>query len=295
MRIDRRTVGSVTILDMAGKMIIGEGDVLLKEHIDALLHAGRKLIVLHLQNVPYIDSAGLAELVRSAYVVTRQGGRIWLGDPSLRIRDLLSVTKLLTVFELVADQDIEHLADTTPVFVRCPLCGPATSFRVPSPEATLECPGCGATIKLTPWAPHEGERVAFCLQLSIPTYEGECIDFTSQDRDDVRIHARLDLFVSEVIERLWRVLPAPRRVVFRAQYANATDTGLSRILTLCRPVDTNRAAVVLPDISDAARFGFGVDSARIIRDPYTERLWDLVPPHARDHQRGVPIRISRRR
>ncbi|MCC7181221.1 MAG: STAS domain-containing protein [Vicinamibacterales bacterium] len=99
MEIAERTVNDVTILDLKGKMTLGEGDELLKDRINSLLAAGRKKLLLNLEGVPYIDSAGLGEVVRTYTTVSRQGGSLKLLNLTKRIEDLLSITKLLTVFE----------------------------------------------------------------------------------------------------------------------------------------------------------------------------------------------------
>ena len=99
MEIAERKVSDVTILDLSGKMTLGEGDEMLKQAINTLLAAGNKKLVLNLENVPYIDSAGLGEVVRTHTTVSRQGGSLKLLNLTKRIEDLLSITKLLTVFD----------------------------------------------------------------------------------------------------------------------------------------------------------------------------------------------------
>ena len=99
MEIAERLVSHVTVLDLKGKMTLGEGDELLKDKINSLLAAGKKKLVLNLEGVPYIDSAGLGEIVRTFTTVSRQGGSLKLLNLTKRIEDLLSITKLLTVFE----------------------------------------------------------------------------------------------------------------------------------------------------------------------------------------------------
>ena len=99
MQIEERIVGDVTILDLKGKMTLGEGDELLKDKINSLIHQGQKKLLLNLEGVPYIDSAGLGEIVRTYTTVSRQGGALKLVNLTKRITDLLSITKLLTVFE----------------------------------------------------------------------------------------------------------------------------------------------------------------------------------------------------
>ena len=82
-----------------GQDHLGEGDELLKDKVNSLVNQGHKKIVLNLADVPYIDSAGLGEIVRTYTTVSRQGGSLKLLNLTKRITDLLSITKLLTVFE----------------------------------------------------------------------------------------------------------------------------------------------------------------------------------------------------
>ena len=99
MQIEERMVGEVVLLDLKGKITLGEGDELLKDKVNSLVNQGHKKIVLNLADVPYIDSAGLGEVVRTYTTVSRQGGSLKLLNLTKRITDLLSITKLLTVFE----------------------------------------------------------------------------------------------------------------------------------------------------------------------------------------------------
>jgi anti-sigma B factor antagonist len=99
MHIDQRAVGDVVVLDLKGRITMGEGDELLKDKVNSLVNQGHRKIVLNLAEVPYIDSAGLGEIVRTYTTVSRQGGNLKLLNLTKRITDLLSITKLLTVFE----------------------------------------------------------------------------------------------------------------------------------------------------------------------------------------------------
>jgi len=99
MQIDERQIGEVTILDLKGKITLNEGDEVLKDKINSLLMQNKKHILLNLADVPYIDSAGLGEIVRTYTTVSRQGGKLKLVNLTKRITDLLMITKLLTVFE----------------------------------------------------------------------------------------------------------------------------------------------------------------------------------------------------
>jgi len=99
MQIEERAVGDVVVLDLKGKITLGEGEELLKDKVNSLVNQGHRKILLNLGGVPYIDSAGLGEVVRTYTTVSRQGGSLKLLNLTKRITDLLSITKLLTVFE----------------------------------------------------------------------------------------------------------------------------------------------------------------------------------------------------
>ena len=101
MQIEERidTASDVTILDLKGKITLGDGDEALKDKINSLIQQNRRRILLNFAEVPYIDSAGLGEVVRTYTTVSRQGGQLKLVNLTKRITDLLSITKLLTVFE----------------------------------------------------------------------------------------------------------------------------------------------------------------------------------------------------
>ena len=105
MQIEERAVGDVVVLDLKGRVTLGEGDQLLKDKVNSLVNQGRKRIVLNLAGVPYIDSAGLGEIVGSYTTVSRQGGSLKLLNLTKKITDLLAITKLLTVFETFDSED----------------------------------------------------------------------------------------------------------------------------------------------------------------------------------------------
>jgi anti-sigma B factor antagonist len=100
MHISERTVGDVVIVDVSGKVTLGDGgDVVLKDKMQSLVLQGRKKVLLNLAEVSYVDSAGLGEIVQSYATVMKNGGALKLLNVTKRLKDLLSITKLLTVFE----------------------------------------------------------------------------------------------------------------------------------------------------------------------------------------------------
>jgi anti-sigma B factor antagonist len=99
IKIEERPIGQVTVLDIVGKLTIDQGAQHLKDKINSLISQQRTHIVLNLRNVPYIDSGGLGQLVASYGSVMKTGGALKLLNVSSRNHDLLSITRLVTVFE----------------------------------------------------------------------------------------------------------------------------------------------------------------------------------------------------
>ncbi len=104
MKFSSRQVDGVVILDIEGKILLGDGDVEIKMAIDGHLSKGHKRIVLNLAKVPYIDSAGLGEIIRCYTAIRKSGGDLKLLAPNQRLVDLLSVTKLVNVFDWYSDE-----------------------------------------------------------------------------------------------------------------------------------------------------------------------------------------------
>jgi anti-sigma B factor antagonist len=100
LNINERQAGDVTVLDMSGKITIGEGSVALRTAIRRLLEEGKKRILLNLAGVSYIDSSGIGELVSSYTAITNAEGQLKLLNLTQKLQDLLTITKLLTVFDV---------------------------------------------------------------------------------------------------------------------------------------------------------------------------------------------------
>jgi anti-sigma B factor antagonist len=105
MTIIERQVGDVVVMALHGRMVVGEGDRALREAVTNLADSGKARIVLNLAGVSYIDSAVLSELVRANTTVSRKGGKLKLLSLPTKIQDLLSMTKLVTVFETYESED----------------------------------------------------------------------------------------------------------------------------------------------------------------------------------------------
>jgi anti-sigma B factor antagonist len=99
MQISERTIGDVTILDLRGRLVAGDGDEELREAVNRLVGLGQRKVLLNLQDVPYIDSGGLGVLVSKYITMRRRDGVLKLCNLGPRAAHVLAITKLLTIFE----------------------------------------------------------------------------------------------------------------------------------------------------------------------------------------------------
>jgi len=104
MKASSRQVDNVTIVDLSGRITLGEGSVVLRETVKDLVSKGRNRILLNLGDVTYIDSSGIGELVSAFTSVRNQGGELKLLKLTKKVHDLLQITKLYTVFDIKDDE-----------------------------------------------------------------------------------------------------------------------------------------------------------------------------------------------
>jgi anti-sigma B factor antagonist len=108
IQVTSRQVGDVSVIDVVGRITLGEGASTLREAIRGLVSKNNKKILLNLGEVSYIDSSGIGELVSGFTTVTNNGGTLKLLGLTKRVQDLLQITKLYTVFE-VFDSEVTAL------------------------------------------------------------------------------------------------------------------------------------------------------------------------------------------
>ena len=104
LTITSREVAGVSVLDLSGRITLGEGSVQLREAIRGLIGNGKKIILLNLGNVNYIDSSGLGELVSAFTTAKNQQAEVKLLNLTKKVHDLLQLTKLYTVFDIYDDE-----------------------------------------------------------------------------------------------------------------------------------------------------------------------------------------------
>lgn len=104
IKLNTRQVGDVSVVDVAGRITLGEGSSALRDALREMVNNNHKKILLNLGDVNYIDSSGIGELVSGFTTVTNAGGQLKLLNLTKRVKDLLQITKLYTVFDVHEDE-----------------------------------------------------------------------------------------------------------------------------------------------------------------------------------------------
>ncbi len=104
VKLTTRQVGDVTVVDAEGRITLGDGATTFRDTVRDLGNAGNKKLLLNLAEVSYIDSSGIGEMVSGFTTITNQGGQVKLLNLTKRVKDLLQITKLYTVFEVFDDE-----------------------------------------------------------------------------------------------------------------------------------------------------------------------------------------------
>ena len=99
-----RDAGAITVIDFGGRIVLGDGSALLRKTVRQLLDDNRTKILINLADVNYIDSSGIGELVQAYTSVTKSGGELKLLHLTKKVKDLLQITKLYTVFDVYSDE-----------------------------------------------------------------------------------------------------------------------------------------------------------------------------------------------
>jgi anti-sigma B factor antagonist len=253
LTITDRTIDGVVILELSGKMIIGVGDVMLREAIKRLLDKKTSRVIVSLADVAYADSAGLTELVRSYSTVSRAGGRLVLAGITRKLTDLLQITKLLTVFDRydTVEKALASFGRVLTLEVACPVhaCGGWARWSHADAGSTLRCRMCetdfetslSASLAPTPAAATEVTRI------QMETYEQEYVSVDLGRPVIVRCVGRLDLFASGVLERVYASVPVPRRLLLDLEMmTEASAEGIETIVRLCRDAGTGFAILRPP-------------------------------------------------
>jgi anti-sigma B factor antagonist len=232
--ITETDVDNITILTLSGKITIGEGAVQLREWVREKTGTGRNKIIFNMSDVSYIDSSGLGELISSYTTIRRAGGKLWMCHLTKKIADLLSITKLLTVYELAnsVEEALTYM-DSDRAFMSCPInyCLGRMFYNGPSASETYTCPNCAAQICLTE---PPGKYSVPVLYIDFPTYEGEYVRLIPGSPYLIEPVGRLDLFASKSLEKAWYTIKYQRRVIFGlGKTTELTSAGVQSLSRFC--------------------------------------------------------------
>lgn len=105
MKIEKRKKNGVVILDLKGKILIGDAISVLRESISQLIREKEVNVLINFDHVPYLDSTGLGEIVRTYTTIKKNGGEVKILNLGAKVKDLMTITKLITVFETFEDEN----------------------------------------------------------------------------------------------------------------------------------------------------------------------------------------------
>ena len=271
MKASTRVVNDVVIVDVRGRITLGEGSVVLRDTIKDLLGKGNRKILLNLGDVSYIDSSGVGEIFMALTAVVKQGGMMRLLHLTTKVRDLLVITKLYSAIENLDDEALGLKSFEFVSYCKCPCCG--SLGRPPCLDPLLRlvpqqiCPNCDARFIVNSARRREG-RIMIIQQVRLQSYEQEHFEVVSGPPYTVRIVGRLNLFSSSALDKTWRVIPPPRRVIFDLRSVTDVDTpGRDALLTFLLKKEAGaKAAISLGGLNCAFS-----DAFLLVRDAYPDK------------------------
>ena len=218
-----------------------------RDVIQDLVSSGRKKIILNFSELEYSDSSGQAELVSAFTRIENNGGSLVLLNPVRRVKELLRIMNLYTVFQVFEDEAsaIRYLAGSR-LHCLCPICGAQSSpARLDGscwPPQTCCDSNCGAQFTLASSFPHPATEQIESVR--IPTYAEEYFEIAAGTPFKISIVGRLNLFTSSGLDKFWRVLPARIALFDLHDTAEITAEGRNALLHLASQSTKDEAAAI---------------------------------------------------
>jgi anti-sigma B factor antagonist len=262
LRISQRQVGNVTILDLTGRLGLGEEDACFRDTIKQLLREGKTQILLNLTDLFYVQSSSIGEMVSAFTSAHLQGGTLKLVSLTKKVHDLLQITKLYTVFEVFdAEEDALKSFEASLLYCLCPVCQersrpPLLDLRLGWPPQT--CDHCGAQFEAHFLPGSRQQAVVKSLRLQI--YENnpnEYVQILSGPPFTLEVAGRLELFAQSALHKAWQSIPAPRFVLVDLRQATeVSDAGRDALLALMRNSELAKSALSLEGLGREQVKGF---------------------------------------
>jgi len=248
IRVSIRTVEDVTVVDVSGRIDLGEGATAFRQTIRDLLNRGDRKIVANLGEVSYIDSSGIGELFSGVIQALRSGGSLRLTNLTKRVKDLLQITKLYTAIDVYNSED-EAVASFRGGMrvLHCPVCGAGVGAPRAQefPASTYNCSSCQSLLDLKPSGkkPFEMELRG----LRVRSYEGEFVEIRSGPPYVIRVVGKLDRYgYSSAVSRAWNMLPQPRCALL--DLTQVTDATAGAVNELLKALEPGSAAISLEGV-----------------------------------------------
>ena len=163
---------------------------------------------------------------------------------------LFAITHLFRILEFANPEDVVGTRAADRRVVACPICEPPTWIPI-GPDEYQTCASCRTQLMVFPPSIEEGEIA--CGTVRIPTYDNEYVKLVVTEQV-IWVDGRLDLFASEVVQDVWRLVPRPRRTIFAVPYAGLTPAGLQPLIDICAASnDADRSTIVITDVIESPR------------------------------------------
>ena len=242
-------VGDVAVLKLSGSLIPGEPCVIFRDYIRQLVDDGQKKIVLDLADIRHVESSGIGELVSASTLVSRAGGSLKLVRLTRKFHELLQITKLFTVFQ-VLDSEPEALKafEAPPFYCCCPIC--KRHSQPPIPDVPVASPGqacdCGVEFEISFSQASPQRAVVRSLRLDL--YEenrNEYLQILSGPPFTLQIVGSLNFFGSSALKKAWQAIPSPRRVLIDLRQVTAISAaGFEALLRIVKNGDDGARAAI---------------------------------------------------
>jgi anti-sigma B factor antagonist len=268
MKASQRVFDEVVVVDLSGRVTLGEGSVVLRDTVKWEVSRGKKLFVLNLGDVSYADSSGIGELVSATTLARRAGGDIRLLHLTKKVKELLQITKFYTIWDVFDDeQQAISSYSNPPRYCHCPIC---THSRTSPPNEGAgawnpqNCAVCGTRFLVEPVTDTD-QRVAV-KETEAVTYFGEVVRVVAGWPNRITVRGRLNLFTSFVLRRCFFAIPVPRYAIIAIDKEAEVDRGgygaLAQMITSLE--DGDRAALAILESSHEA--GQMLEDVPVYRD-----------------------------
>ncbi|HEX4772659.1 MAG TPA: STAS domain-containing protein [Bryobacteraceae bacterium] len=248
LKINRRQVEGVNILELSGRITLGEGSQTFGDAVRDLLERGENRILINMGDVSYIDSSGIGELFRAVGRGWNSGSPLRFVNLTKKVRDLLQMTKIYTVIEVFEDERAALLSFQKRFrYVLCPSC----THRMEPPKIDESyswplqtCRSCLAECEISNRSLSSSSGNV--IEVRLETYPGEYVKVKSEsDYYVLSIAGRLGKFASLALRKLWRAMPKPRAVLLVLDEKTIIeDAGLDALLGCIGELEASEAAAV---------------------------------------------------